>query len=125
MLYIWTALKGARMRGWRIGALILGNLAFTVLAKIGFKLSAASSNWRGFWFWQIAGNLAGFIGVLTLTWLLRFVPLHIAYPVTMGLAVIGVQVIAAQFLFRESIGPLQWVGTGLVTAGIVLISTRR
>ncbi len=113
------------MRGWRIGALILGNLAFTVLAKIGFNLSAASSNWRGFWFWQIAGNLAGFIGVLTLTWLLRLIPLHIAYPVTMGLSVIGVQVIAAQFLFRESIGPLQWVGTGLVTAGIVLIGTRR
>jgi multidrug transporter EmrE-like cation transporter len=125
MLYIWTALKGARMRGWRIGVLILGNLAFTVLAKIGFKLSAASSNWRGFWFWQIAGNLAGFIGVLTLTWLLRFIPLHVAYPVTMGLAVIGVQVVAAQCLFRESIGLLQWAGTGLVTAGIVLISVRR
>jgi drug/metabolite transporter (DMT)-like permease len=43
----------------------------------------------------------------------------------MGVSVIGVQVIAAQFLFRESIGLLQWVGTGLVTAGIVLISTRR
>jgi multidrug transporter EmrE-like cation transporter len=113
------------MRGWRIGALILGNLAFTVLAKIGFKLSAASSDWRGFWFWQIAGNLAGFIGVLTLTRLLRLIPLHVAYPVTMGLSVIGVQVIAAFLLFRESIGPLQWVGTGLVTLGVALIGTRR
>jgi multidrug transporter EmrE-like cation transporter len=113
------------MRGWRIGALILGNLAFTVLAKVGFKLSAASSDWRGFWFWQIAGNLAGFAGVLTLTWLLRFIPLHVAYPVTMGLAVIAVQVVAAHMLFRESLGPLQWVGTGLVTVGVVLIGVRR
>lgn len=113
------------MKEWRIGTLILGNLAFTVLAKVGFKLSAASNDWRGFWFWQILGNIAGFIGVLTLTWLLRFIPLHVAYPVTMGLAVIGVQVVAAQFLFRESIGLLQWAGTGLVTAGIVLISVRR
>ena len=113
------------MTEWRIGTLILGNLAFTVLAKVGFKLSAASNDWRGFWFWQIAGNLAGFIGVLTLTWLLRLIPLHIAYPVTMGLAVIGVQVIAAQFLFRESIGLLQWVGAGLVTVGVVLIGARR
>jgi multidrug transporter EmrE-like cation transporter len=113
------------MRGWRIGALIVGNLTFTVLAKIGFKLSAASGDWRGFWFWQIAGNLAGFVGVLTLTWLLRFIPIHIAYPVTMGLAVVGVQVGAARLLFRESIGLLQWVGTGLVVAGIVLISARR
>jgi multidrug transporter EmrE-like cation transporter len=113
------------MRAWRIAALIVGNLAFTVLAKVGFKLSAASSDWRGFWFWQIAGNLAGFVGVLTLTWLLRLIPLHIAYPVTMGLAVIGVQVIAARLLFRETIGVIQWIGTGLVTAGIVLISVRR
>ena len=113
------------MKGWRIAALILGNLAFTVLAKIGFKLSAASSDWRGFWFWQIAANLAGFVGVLTLTWLLRLIPLHVAYPVTMGLAVIGVQVIAAWLLFHESIELLQWLGTGLVVAGIVLISARR
>ena len=113
------------MRGWRIAALILGNLIFTVLAKVGFKLSAASNDWRGFWCWQIAGNLAGFVGVLTLTWLLRLIPLHVAYPVTMGLAVIGVQVIASRFLFQESIAPLQWMGTGLVTAGIVLISARR
>jgi len=45
--------------------------------------------------------------------------------VTIGLSVIGVQVIAARLLFRESIGPLQWLGTGLVAAGIVLISGRR
>ena len=113
------------MKGRRTAALILGNLAFTVLAKIGFKLSAASSDWRRFWFWQIAANLAGFAGVLTLTWLLRLIPLHVAYPVTMGLAVIGVQVIAAWLLFHESIGLLQWLGTGLVVAGIVLISVRR
>jgi multidrug transporter EmrE-like cation transporter len=113
------------MRAWRIAALIGGNLAFSVLAKVGFKLSAASSDWRGFWFWQIAGNLAGFVGVLTLTWLLRLIPLHIAYPVTMGLAVVGVQIVAARLLFRETIGVIQWVGTGLVTAGVVLISARR
>lgn len=113
------------MREWRVTILILGNLAFTVLATVGFKLSAASSGWRGFWFWQIAGNLAGFAGVLTLTWLLRLIPIHVAYPVTVGLAVIGVQVVVARLFFRESIGLLQWVGTGLVTAGIVLISARR
>lgn len=57
--------------------------------------------------------------------LLRYVPMHIAYPVTMGLALIGVQVFAAWLFFRESIGLLQWVGTGLVIAGIVLIGARR
>jgi len=112
------------MRGWRIAALILANLTFSVLANVGFKLSAASSGWRGFWFWQIAGNLAGFAGVLMLTALMRLVPLHVAYPVTVGLAVIGVQVVAARLLFRETIEPLQWVGAGLVIAGVALIGSR-
>jgi len=32
----------------------------------GFKLSAASHGWHGFLAWQVAGNLAGFAGVLVL-----------------------------------------------------------
>jgi len=109
----------------RLAALFLGHLAFTTLASVGFKLSSASSGWRGFLLWQIAGNLAGFVGVLALTGLLRLIPLHVAYPVTQGLALIGVQVVAARLLFRETIQPLQWVGTGLVVAGIALISSAR
>lgn len=113
------------VRQWRIAALILGNLAFTVLARVGFKLSAASNEWRGFWLWQILGNLAGFVGVLTLTWLLRLIPIHIAYPVTTGLSVIGTNLFVAWLLFRETIEPPQWLGTALVVTGIALISARR
>ena len=87
------------MRGWHIAALILGNLGFTVLAKVSFKLSATSSDSRIFQFWQIAGNLAGFVGVLTLTWLLRLIPMHVAYPMTIRLAAVGVQVFAAWLPF--------------------------
>ncbi|MBC7257480.1 MAG: hypothetical protein H5T66_15385, partial [Chloroflexi bacterium] len=71
--------------------------------------------------WQVVGNLAGFLGVLSLTGLLRLVPLHVAYPLTVGLAVVGVQVVAAGALFRETISPAQWVGTGLIVLGILLI----
>jgi multidrug transporter EmrE-like cation transporter len=100
-------------------------MGFATLAGVGFKLSAASANVRGFWLWQIAGNIAGFSSVLILTALMRLVPLHVAYPVTQGLAMIGVQVFAARLLFREVIQPGQWLGTGLVIAGIVLISICR
>jgi len=62
------------------------------------------------------------ITVLTLTWLLRYLPLHVAYPVTAGLAMIGVQVAAARWLFGEAISAGQWLGTLLVVTGIVLIS---
>jgi multidrug transporter EmrE-like cation transporter len=107
---------------WLPILLVAANLLFNIVANVGFKLSAASSGWRGFLFWQIIGNLAGFITVLTLTGLLRYVPLHVAYPVTAGLAVVGVQVIAARWLFDEPITSTQWLGTLLVTLGIVLIT---
>ena len=105
-------------------ALILGNLIFNIVANASFKVSAESPNWKSFLFWQVVGNLAGFITVITLTGLLRFIPLHIAFPVTTGLAVLGVQVFAGIFLFGESISFSQWLGTMLVVFGIVLLSSR-
>jgi multidrug transporter EmrE-like cation transporter len=105
-------------------ALVGGNLLFNVLANASFKVSADSRTWREFLVWQVAGNLAGLVTVLTLTGLLRHMPLHVAFPLTTGLAVIGVQVGAAWLLFRESIAPAQWMGTLLVVAGILLIGGR-
>jgi multidrug transporter EmrE-like cation transporter len=57
-----------------------------------------------------------------LTWLLRFIPLHIAFPATAGLAVLGLQVIAGIFLFGESISLPQSLGTLFVVLGIILLS---
>lgn len=122
-----------RLRAWSyqdllakesiVPLVLLGdNLFFNILVNAGFKLSATSSEWRGFLVWQVIGNLAGFITVLTLTGLLRYLPLHVAYPVTAGLAVIGVQVVAARWLFGEAISSGQWLGTLLVAIGIVLVS---
>ncbi len=101
--------------------LLAGNLLFNIVANASFKLSAASSSLRGFLAWQVVGNLAGFITVLTLTGLLRYLPLHVAYPVTAGLAVIGVQVVAARWLFGETISSGQWLGTLFIILGIVLV----
>jgi undecaprenyl phosphate-alpha-L-ara4N flippase subunit ArnE len=105
-------------------ALFAANLLFNIVAHTGFKLSATSVGWRSFLGWQVVGNLAGFLAVLSLTGILRFLPLHVAYPVSAGLAVIGIQVVAARWLFHEPISPAQWLGTALVVAGIVLIGGR-
>ena len=110
------------MRQPAIIGLILAYLAFTVLANIGFKLSAGSPHWRGFLWWQVVGNLAGFLSVLSLTFLLKFVPLHLAYALTMGLGFVAVQVVAARLVFHEAIAAIQWLGVLLVFGGIVLIS---
>lgn len=101
--------------------LIGANLLFNIVANASFKLAAFSPSWQGFVAWQVLGNLAGFITVLTLTGLLRQVPLHVAYPLTTGLAVLGVQIVAAGLLFHEPISAARWLGALLIVAGIGLI----
>ena len=107
-----------------IFVLLVINLAFNVIANAGFKLSAESLTLRGFLNWQVIGNLAGFITVLTLTGLLRYIPLHIAFPMTTGLAVIGVQMVAGRWFFGEAISPGRWLGTILVAIGTILLTWR-
>lgn len=104
-----------------IGGLILLNLIFNVFGNASFKLSALAPNPKSFWIWQIAGNLAGLVTVLTLTGLLKYLPLHVAQPMVQGLAIIGVQVIAARLFFHETISPIHWAGTLLIVGGIILI----
>jgi len=99
------------------------NLFFNVLANASFKMAAFSSTWRGFLAWQVVGNLAGFVTVLTLTGLLRHMPLGIAFPITTGLSIIGVQIVAARFYFHEPISAAQWLGTLLIAVGIFLVYT--
>ena len=104
--------------------LVLTNLLFNVVANASLKASAVAPSWQGFLSWQVVGNLSGFITVLTLTGLLRYVPLGVAYPVTTGLAIIGVEVFAAQMLFHEPISTQQWIGTLLIVGGIALVGRR-
>jgi len=105
-----------------VAILVLANLLFNILANSSFRVSAFSESWRGFLTWQVIGNLAGFITVLTLTWLLRYMPLSIAFPLTTGLTVIGVQIVAAAALFHEPIAGRQWAGTAAIVIGIFLVS---
>ncbi len=115
---------GDPLQGAAVPVLLLLNLAFNVIANASFKLSALGGSWQSFLGWQVAGNLAGFITVITLTWLLRYHPLHLVFPVTTGLAVVGVQVLAAARLFHEPIGPRQWLGTLLIVLGILFVGGR-
>jgi multidrug transporter EmrE-like cation transporter len=110
------------MRTLTIGGLTLANLAFTVVSNTGLKLSATSRGWQGFLWWQIVGNLSGFLGVLAFTFLLRFISLHLAYALTAGLGFLCVQIIAARFIFQEPISTVQWLGTALTAVGIIIIS---
>ena len=104
-----------------IGGLLFLNLVFNILGNASFKLSALAANWKGLVGWQVIGNLAGFVTVLTLTGLLRYLPLHVAQPMVQGLAILGVQILAARLFFHEAISPTQWIGMLVIIAGMVLI----
>jgi multidrug transporter EmrE-like cation transporter len=104
-----------------IGGLLFLNLVFNILGNASFKLSALAANWKGLVGWQVIGNLAGFVTVLTLTGLLRYLPLHVAQPMVQGLAILGVQILAARLFFHETISPTQWIGMAVIIAGMVLI----
>jgi multidrug transporter EmrE-like cation transporter len=116
---------GREMKTLAIAGLILAYVFFTVVSNVGFKRSAASSGPRDFLRWQVMGNLAGFLSVLALTGLLRFIPLHLASAFTYGLGFVAVQVIGAHLIFGEAITSSQWLGIALITGGIVMVSLRR
>ena len=119
--YVLDTLVSTAQPAGLIATLLAANVIFNIIANASFKVSALSASWRPFLSWQVIGNLAGFLTVLTLTWLLRFMPLHIAFTVTTGLAVLGVQIGAAAWIFHEPVSPLQWTGTALVGVGLLLV----
>ncbi len=103
--------------------LLLADVCANTGAHVCLKLSAARKGVKRFLLWQVIGNLAGFLGVLAYTALMRGgLSLHVAYPLTEGLTAIGVQLVGGMILFREKASPLTWVGTGLILSGIVLFS---
>lgn len=61
-------------------------------------------------------------GIATVTWLyvLSRLPLSLAYPMQSIAYVIAL--LAAFLMFKESIPPNRWIGTGVILAGIALLS---
>jgi multidrug transporter EmrE-like cation transporter len=102
--------------------LLLADVVANTGAHVSFKRSAVSRGVKLFFFWQVIGNLAAFLGTLAYTTILHGMSLHVAYPLTEGLSAVGVQIVGSMILFRERIPPLAWAGTGLILSGIVLFS---
>lgn len=96
-------------------------------ANVLLKLSADANGLWLFVVYQAAGNLAGLGGVLVYTALLHGMPLHLAFPLSRGVGVLGVQLIAAMLVFHEAFKPTEAVGVVVVAAGITLVgvSARR
>lgn len=105
----------------RNAAFLACYLVFVTFANIFLKLSAGAGTVGYFLVMQIAGNLAGLVGILAYTGLLRTLPLHVAFPLSRGLVVLGVQLVASLLFFHEAFKPTEAAGAVLVAAGVILV----
>jgi multidrug transporter EmrE-like cation transporter len=105
----------------RNAALLLGYLVFVTASNIFLKLSADARETWLLLLMFLAGNLAGLVGVLAYTGLLRTMPLHVAFPISRGLVVLGVQLFAALVIFREAFSLREAAAVALVSLGILLV----
>ena len=103
-----------------VGLLVV-NVIFNIVAGAAFRISAHSAAWRDILRWQVVGNIAGLVTVVALTRMLRYTPLSIAFPMTTGMSILGVQIVAARWLFHEHVDAVQWVGSSLIVLGIFLV----
>lgn len=95
--------------------------ASITVANMLLTVSAHANALVSFLVFQIAGNLVGFLGILAYTGLLRTLPLHVAFPLSRGAAVIGVQLVASLLVFREVFKLTEIAGTVVVAAGVILV----
>ncbi|HZE97571.1 MAG TPA: hypothetical protein VE981_11135 [Planctomycetota bacterium] len=68
--------------------------------------------------WVLGGIAVYILAFVNWLYVLRWIPLTIAYPVTS--VVFGLIALGAWWLLGEQIGALRWAGIALITAGIVL-----
>ncbi len=94
---------------------------FVTTANVLLKLSADAGGVWLFIAFQAGGNLAGLAGVLVYTGLLRGMPLHLAFPLSRGVGVLGVQIAASILVFHEAFKPTEAAGAAVVAAGIILV----
>ena len=111
---------------WNTALLALGLLVVNQVANVGcytlFALSGRTDRWRTFIALQILGGFFGLFTQLSFAGLVRYASLPFANATGIGLAFVSAQVFSAALLLREPFTVLQWFGTGLVFAGVLLIA---
>jgi multidrug transporter EmrE-like cation transporter len=73
--------------------------------------------------WFLAGLLFYATNVVIFAKALDKLPVSIAYPVLAGTG-FGLIAIAGSFFFAERLGLNQWLGMGLILAGVIIVSAK-
>jgi drug/metabolite transporter (DMT)-like permease len=112
-----TSFAPDRLLGFlALGMVILGSSLGNVLLKIGAQASAQSPLF-GRMNWPTLAGIASFgCGLLAYAWALRQFELHTAQ-IVVSLQYVSV-ILLSYFLLGERIGATQWLGIGLIAAGL-------
>ena len=109
----------------RTALLLACSCVSVTAANVLLTLSAHAAQTWPFLAFLAAGNVAGLGGVMAYTWLMRRTPLHVAFPLTRGVGVLGVQLVGALLVFHETFTAREAAGAAIVAAGIILVGFSR
>ncbi len=99
---------------------VVANVSANVLLKLGSGVEEPRAIVLGLFGWQFfAGILCFAIAVVLYAWSLKYLPLYVAQTIA-SLQFAGA-IMAAHFLFGETITPDRWIGIASIILGIVLV----
>ncbi|SDR64042.1 EamA-like transporter family protein [Rhizobiales bacterium GAS113] len=104
-----------------MGTVVAGNVLGNIFLKLGSSAGADRTSLFGMFAWQTAAGIGFFASaVLLYAWALKNLPLHIAQGVA-SLQFVGA-ILAATFIFDESISLQKWFGIGLICIGLMFVT---
>lgn len=100
----------------KFGMKRLGNAGGNVEKSFGGWVHALTDNWV-----LLVGLACFAVNVLFYTYALKKIPISLAYPIMVGAGFAIIAVVAWRFL-GETLSGGQWLGVGLILAGIFLVA---
>jgi undecaprenyl phosphate-alpha-L-ara4N flippase subunit ArnE len=115
---------------WKIVLLTVVQCVFFALAQIFLKLALNAAGKFGFTWtyvrrllfdpWFISSGACALIGTVMWMYILKRIDFSIAYPLSCIAYLVGM--IAAVYVFHETVPPVRWIGFALIMGGLVLIT---
>jgi undecaprenyl phosphate-alpha-L-ara4N flippase subunit ArnE len=72
------------------------------------------TNW-----WLLASGVCLILATVLWGYILKHFDFSVAYPITALAYIFGI--LAAVYIFHETVPPIRWLGVGLIIAGVILI----
>lgn len=102
--------------------LLYGSIIFNVLTNVSFKYSALNDAIPAKkWGYLALGLVFGLINSVLFTEALKTIPMQVASAIFFSLTIVGLS-LSAYFWFGEIFTTRQFIGIGVIIAGVILVS---